>query len=365
MPRTPGPQKAFAAQCSIDDGTLVRQSSAPPGPTREADLSSDDLDLFMDLTQLLLDLVGIVDPTPVSDSTNAAISIGRNDWVGAGLSAVSMVPYVGDLAKAGKLGRWASTIHRAVERSRTSVRFAERARPVFSRLAAVLDAAAKHVPPSLRAQFNALAKELDDAMGSAGRVLALRRVRRVADRLRGLVDDPTGVIDRMIGLAHKAPQSVEKMLVGIEKQVGNFRGRANLRITNGPENWERQFDTWTNPATGRQVVETPSYARGAKDHGRYLGKPGSTRDGLAVMKNWNSMTEVESVLVPKNTIVLDGVASLQSASGAARNLEVRPGGDRQIFLVGRILDDGTLSETVTREFVDGSSKIWGQSKMSH
>ena len=38
-----------------------------------------------DLTQMTLDIVGIFDQTGISDGANAMISIGRGDWVGAGL----------------------------------------------------------------------------------------------------------------------------------------------------------------------------------------------------------------------------------------------------------------------------------------
>ena len=60
-----------------------------------------------DVTQIALDIVGLVDPTPISDGVNGLISLGRGDWLGAGISAVSMIPYVGDAAKLGKLGRYA------------------------------------------------------------------------------------------------------------------------------------------------------------------------------------------------------------------------------------------------------------------
>jgi hypothetical protein len=45
---------------------------------------------------LTADITGIVDPTPISDGISGAISLGKGDFVGAGLSMVSMVPYFGD-----------------------------------------------------------------------------------------------------------------------------------------------------------------------------------------------------------------------------------------------------------------------------
>jgi len=59
-----------------------------------------------DLAVLIADLVGIFDPTPISDGVSGIISLFRGDWAGVGLSALSMIPYAGDLfGKGGKLAR--------------------------------------------------------------------------------------------------------------------------------------------------------------------------------------------------------------------------------------------------------------------
>ncbi|MCX7110056.1 MAG: HNH endonuclease [Proteobacteria bacterium] len=62
------------------------------------------------------DLTGIVDPTPASDAISMGMSIAEGDWVGAFLSGVSFVPYLGDtIAKPIKLARAAKTVA-AIER---------------------------------------------------------------------------------------------------------------------------------------------------------------------------------------------------------------------------------------------------------
>ena len=67
-------------------------------------------------TKTAADLAGIVDPTPTSDALSMGMSIAEGDWVGAFLSGVSFVPYLGDtIAKPIKLARASKTVM-AIER---------------------------------------------------------------------------------------------------------------------------------------------------------------------------------------------------------------------------------------------------------
>ncbi|WP_205949766.1 deaminase [Paracoccus contaminans] len=72
-------------------------------------------DLALDLTQIGLDITGLFDPTFVSDGANALISLGRGDLGGAALSVVSILP-AGDLVKLGKLGKYADTLGKIVDK---------------------------------------------------------------------------------------------------------------------------------------------------------------------------------------------------------------------------------------------------------
>jgi hypothetical protein len=55
-----------------------------------------------DAVQTTLGVAGMADPTPIADGANAVISVARGNYTDAGLSALAIVPYVGDLAKGGK-----------------------------------------------------------------------------------------------------------------------------------------------------------------------------------------------------------------------------------------------------------------------
>ena len=111
---------------------------APPPPVDDAARAgarqADAAELALDVTQMALDIVGLVDPTPISDGVNGLISLGRGDWLGAGISAVSMIPYVGDAAKLGKLGRYAETMANAVDVAKANPAIAKQLGPAMEKL---------------------------------------------------------------------------------------------------------------------------------------------------------------------------------------------------------------------------------------
>lgn len=63
----------------------------------------------MDIIQILVDICGIADPSQTSDIAGAFLSLARGDLLGAAISAVSALP-LGDIAKAGKLGKYAESL---------------------------------------------------------------------------------------------------------------------------------------------------------------------------------------------------------------------------------------------------------------
>lgn len=102
-------------------------------------LTPEQEGLVLDLVQFGLDVAGIFEPTPVADGSNALLSLGRSDWMGAGLSAVGMLPYFGDLAKLRRLPGHERALARALEMARKDARFAGYLRPALERLKGLLD----------------------------------------------------------------------------------------------------------------------------------------------------------------------------------------------------------------------------------
>ncbi|HJZ59378.1 MAG TPA: hypothetical protein VKE74_30820, partial [Gemmataceae bacterium] len=86
----------------------------------------DPEELGKDLLEMALDLVGCFDQTGISDAASALLAFSRGHWFDAGLSAIGIIPAIGDLAKAGKLPKYLKTIEKVVlltERSAEAARF--------------------------------------------------------------------------------------------------------------------------------------------------------------------------------------------------------------------------------------------------
>ena len=73
----------------------------------------------------------------------------RGDWLGAGLSGISIVPYIGDLAKAGKLPRYSRKLYDAIQLARQNAEFAKLLRPVLEKLKALVDTIPTDISPEL------------------------------------------------------------------------------------------------------------------------------------------------------------------------------------------------------------------------
>ncbi len=67
-----------------------------------------------------LDLAGIVDPTGAADATNTALQVSNEEWVGAVISGLSIIPYIGDIAKIFNIKKDYNIIKTAIQNFRNS-----------------------------------------------------------------------------------------------------------------------------------------------------------------------------------------------------------------------------------------------------
>ncbi len=125
-------------------------------------------ELALDGVQLGLDLGGIVDPTPITDGASALISVGRGDWWGAGISVLGMAPYVGDLAKLGKLGRYGKSVTKIIELAKNNAKVAETFRPMLAKIYDLLrNAPLDKLPASIAKPLRKMRDEIGEFLGNA------------------------------------------------------------------------------------------------------------------------------------------------------------------------------------------------------
>jgi hypothetical protein len=164
------PAKAQALRDEINAGLSPTDQKRLADDT-EAATAAQRNELILDLGQMALDVAGLFDPTPISDGANGVISLFRGDFLGAGLSAVSMIPYVGDAAKLGKLGHWAETAAKAADLAKVDSAFAQAARPALEKLKGAIDALPlDKLPDSARETLENASRKLDEALSVRPRV---------------------------------------------------------------------------------------------------------------------------------------------------------------------------------------------------
>jgi len=59
--------------------------------------------VLLDVAQMAFDIVGSVDPTPVTDSCGVILAVSRGRWLDASFSVVGLIPYIGDLVKLSRI----------------------------------------------------------------------------------------------------------------------------------------------------------------------------------------------------------------------------------------------------------------------
>ncbi|WP_218079757.1 RNase A-like domain-containing protein [Anthocerotibacter panamensis] len=102
----------------------------------QKELAHLNREMALEMAQAAADLAGIADPTPISDGISAAISLAKGDYLGAGLSLVSMVPYLGDaVGKPGKIARNARKLESLLQRMEELTQQIHKLNPALERKA--------------------------------------------------------------------------------------------------------------------------------------------------------------------------------------------------------------------------------------
>lgn len=194
-------EEAVLAQLSPrEQGEFMRTASAPPVPANDTGPSTATM--VADLAQMGLDLTGIIDPTPISDGSNAVISLGRmagslwnGEWGAAGghllngaISVAGILPGLGDLAKAGKIGNWAETVANAVSMASRNPAMRASLEAPLREIAGLVDripqGAIDALPAGARESLERMKTQLDEFFGAGARQvdnIVVRRFDNAAD----------------------------------------------------------------------------------------------------------------------------------------------------------------------------------------
>jgi RHS repeat-associated protein len=154
-----------------------RMADAEQGP-KKVEAARPEIDgrevagLLADILQFGLDVGGIFEPTPFCDLTSGAISLGRGDLLGFGVSMLGLAPYLGDIAKAAKIPKYVGSVRRAITLIRKSEKLREVLRPALERLHNILTRVPLDCPPkpfqNAAEQVKSIRDELSAALKETG-----------------------------------------------------------------------------------------------------------------------------------------------------------------------------------------------------
>ena len=111
---------------SMSNDDIVIKGTNSPRVTVKTDLVDITINVDYDfggnytlqgeqIVSAALDLAGIADPLGVCDGANTVLQAKNGEWGGAVLSALGIIPYVGDIAKLGKVGKDLKILKKAID----------------------------------------------------------------------------------------------------------------------------------------------------------------------------------------------------------------------------------------------------------
>ena len=307
-------------------------------------LSPEKQELILDIGQFALDIIGIIEPTPFADLSNTVVSLFRKKWWDAGLTVVGVVPYLGDLAKLGKIPKYSKMIDRAVSLAKTDGAFAALLRPLFNKLKAALDRLPLNkIPDRYRASIEGLRRKIAEFLPASGKVYS---------RLDGLTDDVVkrvfgsvknvGIIPRQnirtaveffdkYNVGGKDPAQWAELLKGIDLHAAKPIEVVRFK----PGELIGQYIERDRPA-GRKIGQWMVKAQGAVSH-RNLGLSGAGRnykvyrvkEGVEVLKSKAATAADHWTMIGDKP---DRIAKIDPNWGQLKSAEHVAGGGDQYFL---------------------------------
>lgn len=140
--RIPGPDCTLEGTARITD--VAEGYCAPSATWSErvqagSDFTPEEREMILDVSRAMLDLRGIVDPTGLSDLTNASITFDANDYVRGWIEVTAIMPILDDVEKAPHIAIHIAKMKRAMNRAEQSLRLYAAIEPSLRALSNVLD----------------------------------------------------------------------------------------------------------------------------------------------------------------------------------------------------------------------------------
>ncbi len=182
-------------------------------------LSQEERKLIFDLAIAAVDIGGILDPTPACDGVACAAELSQGNFIYAGINVVAMVPWLGDIAKTGKAGKFTRIVTEAIEYAAKNPKFAARIKPLLE----VLSNALGRLPESVGKIFGGLKTKVDDFLDTIISEVIFgknfgKKIRKHIDQVRKRGD----VVDNIPSPGKGGIERVEQI---IKERVANGGGR--------------------------------------------------------------------------------------------------------------------------------------------
>lgn len=231
-----------ASRTGYDASRLKQRQLQQNLPTPDlTGLTPEQKELVLDLTQVGLSVVGIFDPTGIADGTDAVVSLGRGDYWGAGISALGIIPYLGDIAKIGKLPKLLKTIEKVVDVAKQSPAFAKVVEPLLKGLKAAIDKLPiDKLPNWAKEPIQSMKNKIDEFFNAA------RKGKLTVEAGRTLSASEQKIADKLIGEGKNVTARVESTVPGVKnpdfevdgvvtefKHVSDLKGADAERLSKG------------------------------------------------------------------------------------------------------------------------------------
>lgn len=160
--RIPGPDCTLEGTARITD--LAEGYCAPSATWSErvlagSDFTPEEREMILDVSRAMLDLRGIVDPTGLSDLTNASITFDAEDYVRGWIEVTAIMPILDDVEKAPHIATHIAKMKRAMNRAEQSLRLYAAIAPSLRALSNVLDKL-----DSLSSRVGRMANEINEPL---------------------------------------------------------------------------------------------------------------------------------------------------------------------------------------------------------